>query len=253
MIGCRKKSERATGCNRRAKCSGHQMILGIVEAALTLAREIEIAIPVVWRRLGLYVRNCGIAQQIERRRAVERGDAQSPRDRLDAHLPIAGVGDGVIIAIVHQRFEREFDRLVCAAQTVEHARGVRALRHPNAFFELNVVTERERPHRNRAFEVKSYGAHPALRSDRAIVPAIGGKLECLPRDARDFFDLCCEQRSPDRRFERGNQQTVIAARQHAGNRARGIAADAVGHQPFARASRGEVAGDFAAQIHRRVR
>ena len=101
--------------------------------------------------------------------------------------------------------------------------------------------------------MKPFRVRPALRGDGAAAPAIRGEREILTRHARGFLDLCNQQRPADRRTERGDQQAVIAARQHAGDGARGVTADAVGDQPFARAGRGEIAGDFAAQIHCQVR
>src|SRR5260221_1416019 len=85
------------------KNSGEQEILVVVETAFLFLRIEKIAIP------GMLRFDRGLsALQIERSGVIERGDADAMFDRRDSHAPLvgrrAGVGCGMKIAVVDQRF-----------------------------------------------------------------------------------------------------------------------------------------------------
>src|SRR3954468_7695227 len=53
--------------------------------------------------------------------------------------------------------------------------------------------------------------------------------------------------TPERRVDRRDEQSMIAARERAGDRAGGVTAEAVGEPPFAALGLGEIAADLTAE------
>ena len=68
----------------------------------------------------------------------------------------------------------------------------------------------------------------------------------------DFVDCRDELRAAYGRLQRSDEQSVVAARLASCNRTRGIAADPVGDEPFARFGGSEVATNLAAELNLRL-
>ena len=76
---------------------------------------------------------------------------------------------------------------------------------------------------------------------------MSGKFVGLPFYSDDFVERANEMCAARRRLQRGDEQSVVAASGGAGDGAGGEAADAVGDEPFALFSGGEVGADFGAE------
>ena len=107
------------------KRAGVQVVLLIVEPAVALDGQIEIAIPVV-RELYSRTRT----QQIVRRRALKSLDVQAVLYRLDVHSPVASLGRRVVVTIIDQGLDGQVQRLAGANELVLDVRRVSALLHP---------------------------------------------------------------------------------------------------------------------------
>ena len=135
-------------------------LIGVTrKSARAFRGKIEIPIPFV-RRLGLR----GIAQQIKWNCAVESGDAQPMLDRRDFHVPIACGRRAVFRGVVHQRLDRQFDRIAGAREPVHYVRRIRAGLHKNALFKQR-VSQGKRPDGNGTFQMKALDVDESGRSD----------------------------------------------------------------------------------------
>src|SRR4029077_6197989 len=108
------------------------------------------------------------------------------------------------------------------------------------------------PHRRCAFQSEIFDVLEALWFHGAAGPAMGGKSKFPAAIADDFVQARYQIRATHRRLQRRNQQPVRTPRHASGNRARSISADTVGHQPFTRVRRLEIAGEVASEFQWRV-
>ena len=157
--------------------AGVQMVFVIVETAKTLGGQVKIQIPLLG---GFDPRRR--TQQIERRRTLEGRHTQAMLDGLDVHPPSprsgARLGEGMVVAIVDQRLERQLQGAARPHEVVTDVSGVRSVPHPNALFEQS-VRESKRPHGRRAFESKPLDVQVSARDDGAARPAIGREWKRL--------------------------------------------------------------------------
>jgi hypothetical protein len=71
-------------------------------------------------------------------------------DRGDIHAPVTGVGQGMEVAIIHERFQIYFEGTASPQKRVLNDGGIFALTHPNTLFQ-KCVAQCVSPHWRRAF------------------------------------------------------------------------------------------------------
>src|SRR5207245_4150997 len=124
----------------------------------------------------------GRPNTVERLRILEGRHTQAMLDGLDVHPPSphtgARLGEGMVVATVDQRLERQLQRAARPHEVVTDVSGVRSVPHPNALFEQS-VRESKRPDGRRAFESKPLDVQVSARDDGAARPAIGREWKRL--------------------------------------------------------------------------
>src|SRR6267154_2748052 len=105
----------------------------------------------------------------------------------DIHSPIAGVGQGMEVAIIHERFQFHFDGTVSAHEGVLNEGGVFTMAHPDALFQKR-VGKPVSPNGRRAFQMKILQEQKALWLDGAAGPTMGGKGKIGSGVVDDFVD-----------------------------------------------------------------
>ncbi len=76
--------------------------------------------------------------QVKRHRAVECQHLYAMLYRRDIHAPVAGMGQGMKVAIIHQRFQFHFEGTASPHEGVLNVRCVFALAHPDSFFQKRI-------------------------------------------------------------------------------------------------------------------
>ena len=122
--------------------------------------------------------------------------------------------------------------------------GVLAVRHEQALLEDDAAAARSaRPAGPAPGGTRRRCQHlaRACRSRSALLspPVVAARCRPAGRAAREVVQ---HHRAAERRRQGGDQQAVVAPRRHAGDRARGVAAEAVGDQPLAGRAAGVRAG-----------
>ncbi len=109
----RHNRERISRRNRRPKLAREKVVRAVRKPALPLDSEIEIAVPVPGRRC-----HSRVTQQIKRRGALGGHHLQSMLDFGDFHGASPPHCHTVLIAIIREHFDRQFDGSACAHQPV---------------------------------------------------------------------------------------------------------------------------------------
>lgn len=143
---------------RNAKRGGVEMIVDMVVTAGGFFGEIEVAIPECAIELRDFGGGVGAAQ-IKRDGAIEGDDANAAIEFGEIHAPIASSRKRAEVAIVDEDFYFERERSGGTDETILEIRGIRAMLHPYALFQLCVLSGiRQRngvcPDWNCAFEAK---------------------------------------------------------------------------------------------------
>src|SRR6266704_1088082 len=112
------------------------MVLLIVQTAVTLKHKIEIPEPIMCRLAG-----GALAKKVERGGALVSEHAQSVLDLADLHMPIAGMRGRVVVAVIDQRLECQFDGRSAAYEFIPDVGRVRPLLHPDALIEKRIWME----------------------------------------------------------------------------------------------------------------
>ena len=239
-FGAQDQRQRGAGVQAGGERAGVEVVLDGVEPAIGFYAQEEIVVPVVPDRgLG------AVAEQVDRRGPLERRHPQPLIDRIDLHLPIAGVGAAVVVAVIDERLERQRERRGGPAQVVADVGGVGVLFHPDPLFQQGVGAGIG-PHRRRAVELEAVEVDEALRVGDAAGPSVGREGIGASVVRRGLVELGDEERASERRFESSHEQAVVATCQQPGHGARGEAAEAVRHQPFAPAGDGFITAQVAA-------
>src|SRR5260370_9370638 len=109
------------------------MVLAVVEAAFRFPGQEIIVIPLVMRlrrRLGTFEK--------ERSGGIEWKNHHAVFHWSDFHVPVAGVGQRVEIAVIDEAFQVDLEWAARARKSVANEGGVLALNHPNTFLEQSV-------------------------------------------------------------------------------------------------------------------
>ena len=154
---------------------------------------------------------------------------------------------GVVVAVVHERLDREGGRLEGTEQAVLDVGGVGALLHPYALLEER-ISARVRPDGRAPLQAEPFDEAMPLRRHRATRPAVDPELPGRAAVRHTLVELGRQQCAPERRGERGDEETVVTARERARDRAGGEAAYPIGAEPLARLGRGDVARDVAPEV-----
>ena len=216
------------------------MVLRRVEAALALAWKIEASVPGVRD-----ARVSAIGQQEQGPGAPVGDHAKPVPHRGDVHAPSVAAGHRVVVAVVHEEPQLEPDRTARAEDLIANVRRIGARLHPDALLDER-VGDRVCPHGRRPVQGEALDRGMAAWLDRAAGPAVSGERERAPVVRDDLVGLGDEERPPQRRIQGGDEQPVVAARQRAGDGARGVATDAVGAEPFPPLRGREIARDLPA-------
>ena len=198
----------------------------IVEPAVLLHGHEVVAVPLVFG-LESHTR----AEKIERSRTVEGNDSHTMLDGFNLHSPIPSMSAGMKVAIVHKRLDRDTKGTAGSEQRVSNVSGVLSLAHPNALFEQG-VGEHESPNRRRALQTETFDIQITLGINGATRPAICCERVLGAVIAGHLVQFRDHLRSSNRGLERRDQKAMIAARQIAADRSRGVSPDAVGDKPF---------------------
>src|SRR3989442_8772468 len=116
------------------------MVLVIVQTAVTLKHKIKIPEPIMCRLAG-----GALAKNVERGRALVSLHAQSALDLADLHMPIASMRCRVVVAVIDQRLECQFDGCSSAHEFVPDVGRVRPLHHPDTLLDERIAAS-EVPH-----------------------------------------------------------------------------------------------------------
>ena len=136
--------ERSSRCNSCPKFTREKMIGAIWKATPSFGSEVKIAVPILG---GACLRR--VAQYIKRDRTIKGNYLQSSLDWRDLHRRSLVKSHAVLIGVIRQHFDRQFDRGTCADQPVQHVRGVRSRLHEDSLFEQR-VGQRECPNGSRS-------------------------------------------------------------------------------------------------------
>src|SRR5438445_13895632 len=101
------------------------MVLVIVQAAVALKHKIEIPEPIMCRLAG-----AALAKKVERGGALVSQHAQSALDLADLHMPIASMRCRVVVAVLNQRPEWQFDARSAPHEPIPDVGRVRPVPHP---------------------------------------------------------------------------------------------------------------------------
>ncbi len=177
------------------------MIFVIIQPALFLHRHETVAIPLMphfARRIRAF--------QKKWRRPFERRHLHSRAaiDHIDLHPPVARMRRAVIIAIIHQRLQRNFRRRRSSQQRVLHVRRVFSVLHPYALFQQR-IRQRIRPHRRHAFQTKTLDAQKSFRIGDAAHPLMRRKRVVRPRVANNLIHSRNQLHPSNRRLQCRNQ------------------------------------------------
>src|SRR6266704_4340733 len=142
------------------------MVLVIVQTAVTLKHKIEIPEPIMCRLAG-----GAWAKKVERRRALVSEHAQSALDLADLHMPIAGMRGRVVVAVIHQRLECQFDGRSAAYEFIPDVGRVRPLLHPDTLLDERIAAS-EAPNGRCPVQAKRFDVSEPLRFNCAPRPAI---------------------------------------------------------------------------------
>ena len=206
-----------------------QEVLSIRQPAFALARQGEVLDPCA---LDPHVSADGrqgdvVSVGTSRRQARLAVEGQ---DRIEVVL----VPDPVMVVIGEQQGDAQTRQGARASpqKPIDRPDAVLAWRHPDALLDQEIAAG-PMPHRHAPVEAKGVDQDMTGRLDATVGPAVGeeGPVS-LPVDQRriELGDL---QAASERRIDRRGQESVVAAGQAAGDRARGIAAATVGNPPFA--------------------
>src|SRR6266581_6918756 len=142
------------------------MVLLIVQTAVTLKHKIEIPEPIMCRLAG-----GALAKKVERGGALVSEHAQSVLDLADLHMPIAGMRGRVVVAVIDQRLECQFDGRSAACEFIPEVGRVRPLLHPDTLLDERIATS-EVPNGRCPLQPKGFDVSETLRFDCASGPAI---------------------------------------------------------------------------------
>ena len=234
--------ERGAGTQRGAQGPGVQVVVLGIQAALVLAGQREAAVPGV---LGARLR----ARRQDRHgvRALEGDHAETAGHRRHLHPPAVAAGGGVIVAVVHERAQGEGQRPRGTEDSIGDVRRVRAGLHPHPLLEERVGAGVD-PHRRGALEAEALEVSVAVRRDRAVGPAVGGKRVAGAAVLDVLFELGDDEGAAQRRLQRGDEQPVVTTGQAARHRAGRETAETIGAEPLATVGRRQIAADLAAPV-----
>jgi len=167
------------------------------------------------------------------------------RLKLLSSAPVA-----VVVAVRDQRLELDADGRAGAQHLEAQIARVGPRRHENSLLQQR-VGQGEAPHGNTVRHGEGFQMDEAARIHRAAGEFVGGQMIQLSQVAGAQVDLGDQQHPLDRRLETGHQERVVAACIGTGYGTAGVAAEAVGHQPFATRRVVPVAADIATQRQKR--
>src|SRR5262252_9598618 len=121
--------------------------------------------------------------------------------------------------------------------------------HPNSRFYL-ATADFVGPYGNGVVEMKAANPDMTGRSDVAALPSVREQRPRMRAFDQRSIGLGKDQPTAERRAYWRDQQSVIAARQAAGNGATRITAEPIGDPPFASLCLAEIAGDRAGESDR---
>src|SRR6266478_5066220 len=221
------------------KQSREQMILALIQPSLFFRRKKIIAIPLV-----PHFANGATTHQKEWRSAVKSNDPNAALYRVDAHLPFSRMRRAVKIPVVHQRLQLHLQRTASLNHRVLHVTRVSVLLHKHALFHPRLA-QCVRPDGRPAFQPKLLNVLKSFRLNSAASPSMRSQRKLRAPMPHNFVHPCDKLRPPNRRVQRGHQQSVIPPRHPPSNRSRRISTDAVSHQPLARLRLFEIAANLA--------
>src|SRR6516164_6147687 len=169
-----------------------EMVFVIVKTPVTLLEKKTVSMPFLVR-LPL---SFG-AEQSERNRPIKGVHLDTTCYWRNVHLPVASMGSGVVIAIVHENRGAQTDALGTSKHPIPDVSRILALAHPDSLFD-ECIAERKLPHRNSAFESEILDVHVPSRLGSTAVPAVRCQRIRRTSVVRDLFDLGHELSSTDR-------------------------------------------------------
>src|SRR5205085_9389825 len=104
------------------------------------------------------------------------------------------------------------------------------------------------PDRCRSFQPKPLNQFESFGSHGTVRPAASVQIIVAPVILNGFLQVRYQQGAPERRFQRCEKQTVIAACLHAGDSPRCESTNAIRHQPFAFFRYRQITANFAAEL-----
>ena len=194
-------------------------------------------------------------QHVERNGALPGAHHQAVGMKVHHRTPAHPEAQRVVVAIGDERGHPQVDHARGAHDPVTDVGDVLAVLHPDRPLEDGVV-EGERPRGDGAIEHERLDQPVAVRVDRAAgvllrVEREGPASRSIRNETRPLDQPADQHRSADRRFERRDQQAVIAPARDARECPRCIAAEPIRDQPLATECRIEVAADRAAEMDER--
>lgn len=144
---------------------------------------------------------------------------------------VIALGGVVVVAMVDEDFDGEGEAIAGVAEFVLGVSGVFLGLHPDAFLEAGIGAG-VGPSRGGAFEVEAFGVAVAVAGGGATTPAIAAQRIGFAQVVSGFVKLAEEEGSLQGWFEGGDEKSVVAAGEDAGEGAAAVATNAIGDQPF---------------------
>src|ERR1017187_210528 len=154
----------------------------------------------------------------------------------------------MVAAPIHHDLGAKPQRAAGATHGVLNISRVGALLHPNALFNRS-VSAGECPHRNCTFHAKTFDVQISVGINHTTGPTVGSESITLTGVFHDFIYFGNQQSAVPGRRQSAHQQTVVAARQRARQRAARKSSNAIRDQPFALFRSGKVAADVTSKVN----
>ena len=160
---------------------------------------------------------------------------------------VAGTVAAVETALVHQGADAQQHRRFGPQQSVAHVSDVGPLLHPEGALDPQVVAA-EQPARQALNQFEPLQPAGRIRAVAATLPDVGGEFQA---HAAVLFERLVEVAEQEAaiagRSDGCHQQAVVTAGEGAADAGAGIAAQPIGHQPFAAVAERRVTAHIAAE------